>query len=327
MIIENIAVVLIAVIIDMIAGDPEKFPHPVRYIGKLISFLEKKVRKNFKNLKLGGFFVLIGTVVATFAFISAVLFIAGKISMYLYYMIKIYIVFSGIAAKCLSDECRKVYDVLKKGSVKKARKQISYLVGRDTSSLDKSEIAKAAVETAAENTVDGVLAPIFYALIGSLIGLPAQFIYIYKSVNTLDSMIGYNNEKYGDIGFFSAKFDDILNIVPARIGGIVMAFSGIFLRLNVVDGFKIMFRDRKNHKSPNCAYPEGAAAGLLGVQLGGTHTYFGEEVYKPTIGDAKREIEPEDILKTTKLIFVSETVFFILMAVAATAAAEALNLL
>jgi adenosylcobinamide-phosphate synthase len=162
----------------------------------------------------------------------------------------------------------------------------------------------------AENTVDGIIAPLFYAFIG---GAPLAF--AYKAINTLDSMVGYKNEKYKDIGFVSAKIDDLANFIPARITPLLMMLASAFLKLDALRCIQIALRDRKNHKSPNCAYSEGAAAGALGIQLGGTNTYFGETVYKPTIGDPIREIEPQDIIKTNRLMYVTSLTALILFSV------------
>lgn len=305
----NLIIIAIAVILDFLIGDPYSIPHPIRYIGKLISFLEKKVRKSFRNLKLGGFFILIASMATVSLSIFGILYLSKVVNNYLYYIIKTYIIYSGIAGKCLYQECMKVYKALLDSGLEKARVQISYLVGRDTASLSEEEVIKATIETASENTIDGVISPLFFAFIGALFNIPAECIYIYKTVNTLDSMIGYDNEKYGDIGFASAKFDDVLNFIPARLGSIFIGISGLFLRLDVVKGFEIMLRDRKNHKSPNCAYPEAMAAGLMNIQLGGTHNYFGKPVYKPTIGDRKREVKKEDIVTASKLVLISQAVF------------------
>ncbi len=305
----NLTIIVIAVLLDYIIGDPYSIPHPIRYIGKLISFFEKKVRENFKNLKLGGYIILILSVIIVAITIFGTLYLFKVVNKYLYYIIKTYIIYSGIAGKCLYEECMKVYKSLKESGIEKARIQLSYLVGRDTNELTEEEVIKATIETASENTIDGVISPLFFAFVGSIFNIPAELIYLYKTVNTLDSMIGYNNEKYGDIGFASAKADDILNIIPARFGALFIGISGVFLNLDMKNGIKIMFRDRKNHKSPNCAYPEGMVAGLMNIQLGGTHNYFGKPVYKPTIGDRRREVKVEDIVTASKLVLISQAVF------------------
>ena len=210
-----------------------------------------------------------------------------------------------IAARCLDKEAMKVYNELDNG-IEGARTQLSYIVGRDTQNLTEEEIVRATVETVGENTADGVIAPLFYIM---LLGVPGGL--MYKMVNTMDSMLGYKNEKYEDLGFFPARIDDVFNYIPARITGIFMCISSIF-RFDSITGFKIMIRDRKNHKSPNAAYPEGAVAGLLNIQLGGNSYYFGNIVEKPTIGDKNRDIHRKDIKKTIEIMYRTEILLLIL---------------
>ena len=232
-----------------------------------------------------------------------------------YVIINSIVIYTTLATKCLKDEAKKIYEVLKTGDLQKSRTQLSYIVGRDTANLDEKEIIRATVETVAENTVDGLIAPLFYAFIG---GAPLAM--AYKAINTLDSSVGYKNEKYLHIGFASAKIDDIANYIPSRIAVILFTIGNFFLRNDYKNCFKIAIRDRKNHKSPNCAFSEGAVAGALGIQLGGTNVYFGEVVYKPTIGDKTREIEVEDIARTNKILYATSltsmlvfTLFYILI--------------
>src|SRR5690606_28553156 len=214
----------------------------------------------------------------------------------LYHIINIYLIYTCIAAKCLHKEAMKLYYAFDNG-IEDAREKLSYIVGRDTKNLNKEEIIKADIETIAENTSDGVIAPLFYIFI---LGVPGGL--KYKMVNTMDSMLGYMNEKYIDLGCFPARIDDVFNYIPARLSGILMCVSSIF-KYDVVNGFKIMLRDRKNHKSPNSAYPEGAVAGLLNIQLGGSSYYFGKLVEKPTIGDKNKIIEKEDIKSTIDIMY------------------------
>lgn len=183
-------------------------------------------------------------------------------------------------------------------------------MGRDTKSLSKDEIVRADVETIAENTADGVIAPILYAILG---GAPLAM--MYKGINTMDSMLGYMNEKYKHIGFFPAKTDDVFNFIPARITGFLICLSAPLVGGNIKESIKVMIRDRKNHKSPNCAYPEGAAAGAMGVQLGGTNIYFGEKIYKPTIGNKLKELDEEHIIATIKLMYGAMFYLLILFAI------------
>ncbi|MCC0658283.1 cobalamin biosynthesis protein [Clostridioides sp. ES-S-0123-01] len=298
----NILSIYIGYITDLIVGDPYSFPHPVRFIGKLINLIQgiiRKASKNEKQLKIGGFilwFVTVGiTYLATYVIVKLCSF-----NVLLSTVVNGFIIYTTLATKCLKDEAVKIYDVLKTGDIEKSRIQLSYIVGRDTTNLSEPEIIRATVETVAENTVDGIIAPMLYAFIG---GAPLAM--AYKAINTLDSTVGYKNEKYKDIGFASAKIDDIANYIPARIAVILMTVGSFFLGYNYKNCFKISIRDRKNHKSPNCAFSEGAVSGALGIQLGGTNVYFGKKVDKPTIGDKTREIDIEDIIKTNKIMYAS----------------------
>lgn len=301
----NILSIYIGYVADLIVGDPYSFPHPIRFIGKLINFTQGIIRKVFKSdkqLKFGGFilwFITVGiTYLITYSIVKLFSF-NGLLSV----VVNGFIIYTTLATKCLKDEALKIYNVLKTGDIEKSRTQLSYIVGRDTTTLSESEIIRATVETVAENTVDGIIAPMFYAFIG---GAPLAM--VYKAINTLDSTVGYKNEKYKDIGFASAKIDDVANYIPARISVVLMTIGSFFLRYNYRNCFKISIRDRKNHKSPNCAFSEGAVSGALGIQLGGTNVYFGEKVYKPTIGDKLRVIDKEDIIKTNKIMYASSFV-------------------
>lgn len=295
--------VIIAVIIDFIIGDPYWFPHPVIYMGKLIRALEKSFRKHVKGNKglriCGGFIVLILCSVSFL--IPFTILSLTKNLMLLRHLINIFIIWTALAAKSLNKEARKVYTALKNNDIEEARIKLSYIVGRDTKGLSEHEIIRAAVETVAENTSDGVIAPLLFAMIG---GAPLAM--LYKAVNTMDSMLGYKNEKFYYIGYFPAKVDDLFNLIPARITGLLISFVAPVVRGNILKSLKIMFRDRKNHKSPNCAYPEGAAAGAMGIMLGGTNSYFGELVYKPTIGDNVKELSSEHIVSSIKLMYAAE---------------------
>ena len=303
---------IIAYILDLIIGDPYSFPHPVRFIGRLIRIVEGYVRKKSKTqkqLKIGGFVLWFITVGVTFIVTELILSIF-TFSKIWYIVVASIVLYTTLATKCLADEAKKIYDVLKTGDIEKSRMQLSYIVGRDTSSLDEQEIVRATVETVAENTVDGIIAPMMYGFIGG----PALAM-AYKAINTLDSTVGYKNEKYANIGFASAKIDDIANFIPARITPIFMMIASFILGFNAKDSFKIALRDRKNHKSPNCAYPEGSVAGALGIQLGGTNIYFGEVVYKPTIGDKERELEVEDIIRTNKIMYATSFIGLIIFSI------------
>ncbi|KRQ85924.1 Cobalamin biosynthesis protein CbiB [Caloramator mitchellensis] len=294
--------IVIACILDLIIGDPYNFPHPVKLMGKLISIEEKISRKFFKDKSLyfAGFLIVILNISLAFIVPFMILKIVS-FNKYIYHAVNIYLLYTTVAARCLRDEAIKIYQALNK-SIEEARYRLSFIVGRDTNNLSKSEIIRATVETVAENTSDGVIAPLFYALFAT------PFAFVYKMVNTMDSMLGYINDKYKYIGYFPAKTDDLFNFIPARLTGILMIVSGIF-KYDIFKALRIMIRDRKNHKSPNCAYPEGAVAGLLGVQLGGTNYYFGQIMVKPTIGDKIRELTSDDIKRTINIMFTTELIF------------------
>ena len=305
---------VIAVIIDFIVGDPYWFPHPVIYIGKLIRFLERKGRevvKTNKGLKIYGGFIVIVVAFITFIIPYGILHLL-KPYKFLYHGVNILILWTTIAAKCLHVEGKKVYYSLKNNDIEDARLKLSYIVGRDTQSLTEEEIIRADVETIGENTSDGIIAPILYAMVGA-----APLAMMYKGINTMDSMLGYMNEKYRFIGFFPAKVDDIFNYIPARLTGFLMCLISPIVKGNFITSFKIMIRDRKNHKSPNCAYPEGALAGSLKIQLGGTNVYFGEKIYKPTIGDKINLLTKDHINESIVLMYGTEIVlifiYFILI--------------
>ncbi|MFR0019498.1 MAG: adenosylcobinamide-phosphate synthase CbiB [Paraclostridium sp.] len=307
-----ILVMVIAYLLDLIIGDPYSFPHPVRFIGNLIRFTEGKIRiifKSKKQLKIGGFLLWTITVGFT-ALVTNLILNLLCINNIFYVIIASIILYTTLSTKCLADEAKKIYEVLKTGDIEKSRKQLSYIVGRDTTSLNENEIIRATVETVAENTVDGIISPMMYGFIGGPVLAMA-----YKAINTLDSMVGYKNEKYGDIGFASAKIDDIANFIPARITPFFMMIASFILGFNSKKSIKIAMRDRKNHKSPNCAYAEGAVAGALEVQLGGTNMYFGEKVYKPTIGDKDRELEAEDILRTNKIMYLTSFIALVIFSI------------
>lgn len=299
----------IGFILDLIIGDPNNPIHPVRIIGKLCSFLEKIMRKIFKNsLKLAGLIVWILTVAVTFLVTFFIVDVARKFNLYFGIILEGILIYFCISSKGLVVEGRKVIKYLFKNDIEGARKQLSYIVGRDTQSLDEKGIVRAVVETIAENMSDGVIAPIFYA---GILGAPLAM--AYKAVNTMDSVFGYKNDKYIDFGFFPAKLDDVFNYIPARITGIIIVISSFILRYDYKNSFKIYKRDRYNHTSPNSAHPEAAMAGALDVQLGGANYYFGKLVEKPTIGDKLKEIELKDVESTVKILYLSAFISYIIM--------------
>lgn len=292
-----------AFLIDFFIGDPPSLPHPVRLIGAYISAFEKhisKLTKSDSGKRTAGVLLLITTVGLSYFTVWYLLKLAAWISPYFYHLVNILLMYTCIAARCLSEEGKSIYKALGEGDLGKSRKLLSMIVGRDTDRLDESGITRGAVETVAENTSDGVIAPLFYMFLG---GAPLAM--AYKAVNTLDSMVGYKNDRYLHFGWASARFDDILNYIPARITGILMVAASMLLRLDHKRSLDILIRDSRNHSSPNSGFPEAAVAGALGVQLGGTNYYFGKPLEKPTIGEALRPLEGKDIKRTIGLLYIS----------------------
>lgn len=295
--------IILAVVLDFLIGDPYSFPHPVKLMGSIISLEEKiarKATKTKKGLKWSG---LIIVCVNTFlAFIVSWLILKlVTFNKTMFAVINIYFIYSMISARCLHKEAMLVLKALNE-SLDNGRKRLSYIVGRDTKELNRKEIISATIETVAENTSDGVIGPLFYIFIS------VPFGFVYKFVNTMDSMLGYMDDDYIDLGYFPAKVDDLFNIIPARITAVLMIVTSVF-KFNSKNGIKILRRDKNNHKSPNSGYPESAVSGLLGIQLGGSHYYKGELVYKPTIGDKLVEISENNIKNTIEIMYTSEIGF------------------
>ena len=293
----NIAALLVGFVMDLIIGDPEGWTHPVIWIGKWISFAEKKLRKKGGNLRRSAVVLTASTVLISMAATAAALCVLALVHTTALFAGMCVISWWCLSARCLAVEAKGVYRALGI-SVEKGRAQVSRIVGRDTTQLSEEEIMCATIETVAENTTDGVISPMLYLALGGPV-LAMGF----KAASTLDSMVGYLDEKYRDIGWSSAEFDDVLNYIPARICGLLMCIGAFFVRLDGRNALRIMKRDHANHLSPNCAWSEAAAAGALHIRLGGTHTYFGKVVEKPTIGDDDRPVEKRDILRANRLLY------------------------
>ena len=306
----NIAALLVGFVLDLIIGDPKGWTHPVIWIGKWISFAEKKLRKRGGNLRRSAVALTVSTVLLSMAVTAAALEILALIHKAALFAGMCIVSWWCLSARCLAVEAKGVYKALGV-SVEKGRTQVSRIVGRDTTELSEEEIVCATVETVAENTTDGVISPMLYLAIGGPV-LAMGF----KAASTLDSMVGYLDEKYRDIGWSSAKFDDVLNYIPARICGWLMCIGAFLVKLDGKNAIRIMKRDHANHLSPNCAWSESAAAGAMHIQLGGTHTYFGKVVEKPTIGDADRSVEKHDILQANRLLYVASTLMAAIAALA-----------
>ncbi|HAQ40982.1 MAG TPA: cobalamin biosynthesis protein CobD [Clostridiales bacterium] len=298
---------IIGYLLDLIIGDPQGFFHPVRLIGKLIFFIENILRlkcRTASDERKAGAILWVTVVFTSFAMPLVILYVAYKINFMLAVIIEGIMCYYILAARSLRDESMKVYKSLKNGNLQEARKNLSYIVGRDVERLNEGSVARAAVETVAENTSDGVIAPMLFIMLG---GAPLGF--MYKAVNTLDSMVGYKNDKYINMGRFSAIADDVANYIPARLSAFAMIAASFFLKMDYKNACKIYKRDRYNHKSPNSAHTESVCAGALNIMLGGDSCYGGIMVHKPSIGDAKREIETEDISRANKLMYATSLLF------------------
>ena len=293
---------LLGFLLDCLLGDPRAIPHPVVCMGKLISWLEKTFRTLFPKTKLGenlaGGCIWLVTVAVSFLIPWGLLKLAGMVSPWLRLLLQAIFCWQVLAAKSLRQESMKVYEALKNGTIEDARHAVSMIVGRDTQALDADAVTRAAVETVAENCSDGVIAPMLYFALG---GGPLAF--AYKAVNTMDSMLGYVEPPYQNVGLVPARMDDVCNYLPARISGIMMLLAGGLLGLNFRNGWKIFLRDRYNHASPNSAQTESVCAGLLGLRLAGDAWYHGVLHKKKYIGDALRPITPEDIPLSDRLMY------------------------
>ena len=295
----HLAAILAGYLLDLCLGDPHSMPHPVRAIGNLIVWLEKYLRPAGKKhatergeRRAGVLFVCL-VLLVTGSVAGAILWISRLGGIWIQTVVEAVMTYYLLAARSLRDEsmavCRKIEG---------ARYAVSMIVGRDTKPLSEAGIARAAVETVAENASDGVIAPLFYLAIGGpLLG------WLYKAVNTMDSMVGYKNDRYLHFGRAAAKLDDLVNLIPSRLAALLLIVSAYLLRYDGKNAYRIWRRDRRNHKSPNSAQTESACAGALGLRLAGDAWYFGKLVPKPYIGDEIRPIEPQDIRRVNRLMY------------------------
>jgi len=303
----------IAYVLDLIFGDPQNIIHPVQIIGKMInigekSLLEKKYKSDRKYKFFAGMILNITVISLTYG-ITYLIPRTSENSIILT-VAEIYLMYTIFSINSLAREGNRVYNILKEGNIERARKDLSYLVSRDTGTMDEKMIIRSTMETISENTVDGIVAPMLYMFLG---GLPLSM--TYKAINTFDSMVGYKNEKYMDFGKFSAKLDDVANFIPARITGILIVIGSIILGYDYKNSLKVFIRDRKNHSSPNSGHAEAGVAGALGVQFGGRVSYFGKEVDKPVIGDKIKDFELEDIKKNIKIMYATSFLSLVLFSV------------
>ena len=303
----------IAYVLDLIFGDPQNIIHPVQIIGKMInigekSLLEKKYKSDRKYKFFAGMILNITVISLTYG-ITYLIRRTSENSIILT-VAEIYLMYTVFSINSLAREGNRVYNILKEGNIERARKDLSYLVSRDTGTMDEKMIIRSTMETISENTVDGIVAPMLYMFLG---GLPLSM--TYKAINTFDSMVGYKNEKYMDFGKFSAKLDDVANFIPARITGILIVIASMILGYDYKNSLKIFIRDRKNHSSPNSGHAEAGVAGALGVQFGGRVSYFGKEVDKPVIGDKIKDFELEDIKKNIKIMYAASFLSLVVFSV------------
>ncbi len=299
-------------LLDALLGDPYNIPHPVRMMGKAITRAEATLRKKFPPTAQGerkaGLLLAIALPVASFLAYFIILWLSGLIHPILRLAVESWMCYQLLAARSLRDESMKVYAALRSHNISGARSALSMIVGRDTAALNADGIARAAAETVAENLSDGVIAPLCFMALGG-----APLMALYKAVNTLDSMVGYKNQRYQHFGCASAKLDDILNFIPARLAGLLIILSAALSKMNAKGALRIFLRDRKNHSSPNSAQTEAACAGALGIRLAEDAYYGGQLVRKPYIGDPLRPIEPADILRSNRLMYISSALALALL--------------
>lgn len=312
---ERMMILTAGLLLDALFGDPVWLYHPVRLIGKLITGLELLLCKLFhlagereadrKKKLLAGALLVLGTVIFSVAVPAGILFLADHIHHGLYLLLSCFFCYQLLAMKSLKTESMKVYTALTQEGLAAGRKAVSMIVGRDTEALSEEGVVKAAVETIAENTSDGVIAPLLYM---AVFGVSGGF--FYKAVNTMDSMVGYKNDRYLYLGRAAARLDDLLNYIPSRLAALFMIAAAFFLRMDAKGAARIWKRDRRNHKSPNSAQTESVCAGALQVQLAGNAYYFGKLYEKPFIGDPIRKIELEDIRRAGKLLVMTTVLFY-----------------
>lgn len=310
---ERIFIICCGFVLDLIFGDPLWLWHPVMGIGKIITWSDRFLRKIFGiheereadrgKKRAAGVLLVIITLSVSAAVPAFLLYAAGRVHPWLKTGLSCMMCYQLLAMKSLRVESMKVYDALKGGDIGRSRKAVSMIVGRDTQNLDEEGVTKAAVETVAENTSDGVIAPLLFMMAFGVVGG-----FFYKAVNTMDSMVGYKNDRWRYMGTAAAKLDDIVNFIPARISAIAMILAAFFLKLDYKNAAYIYRRDRYRHASPNSAQTEAVCAGALNIELAGDAYYFGKLVHKPTIGDGNRKVEAEDIIKANRLMYMTSVI-------------------
>jgi len=301
--VELYLLVAAALLLDLLLGDPRGYPHPVRVMGWAIERLEGPLRRSFRPRLAGA---VLWAVVTGSSFVAAqgLILLGATIHRWVGLGVHLLLLWTALALRDLDRESRDVYEALKDGDLPRARRMLSRIVGRDTDGLPRSEVIRAAVESVAENSVDGVLSPIFYALLG---GAPLAM--AFKAVSTLDSMVGHRDERYREFGTVSARADDLLNFLPARISACLIPVAALLLGMDWRESWRCILRDRKKSPSPNAGVPEAAFAGALGIALGGPLSYGGRRYELPEIGPRSKDREPEDILRAMRLAYITTFLF------------------
>jgi len=295
-------ILIFSYLADLIFGDPEGFPHPVRGIGRLIGLLDNRLRggSGKRKERIKGVILSLSVTGTTFIIAYLLIELSRRLNPLLGVFVSIYLGYTTISTKDLRVKAKVILREIEMNNISKARKRLSHIVGRDTKDLSREEIIIASLESIAENTNDGIIAPLFYLTLGGPV-----WAMVYKAVNTLDSMVGYKNEKYIHFGWFSAKLDDFFNFIPARISGILISLASFIAGKDFKNSFKILLRDGRRHPSPNSGVSEAAMAGALGIKMGGPSFYEGKEVFKPYIGEKIREIHPFLINEALNISFIA----------------------
>lgn len=303
----HLIAISIAFLIDAIIGDPPHWPHPVKWMGSAIAVLERKLNKN-RNQKAKGLGMVFLLIIIVFTLTTLLVWVGYEVHLYFGIFLESIIIATTIARKSLIEAALEVYGPLKSGEMTKARVKLSYIVGRDTEKLDEGEVVRGTVETVAENTSDGVTAPLFWALIG---GAPLAI--VYRTINTCDSMVGYKNERYILFGWASARLDDLVNWIPSRITGFLMLLAHTPERVSRKNAWGVLFRDARSHPSPNSGWTEAAVAAILGVQLGGVNYYKGLVSNRATMGNPLIPLKKEHILKTNRILTKTSVLFIFVL--------------
>lgn len=330
--------IFIAFALDFFVGYPHWMPHPVKFIrwlGKNIESMLRSIinvssvkkvkalgedvvrntKKSYRNEKIAGAGFALVIIAVVSIIVVAVLKLSMLVHPILFHVLNTYLIYSSFASRAVATEGYEVFDALRERDIFKARNMLAMAVGRKTENLDEKEIIKGSVETMAENTADRVISPIFYAFLGSIFSVGAIVVYVYKTINTLDQMVGYKNDMYKNFGWVTAKLDDILNYIPARLTGVLIVLGALITGKDYKNSYSIMIRDRKKHISPNSGYPEAAVAGALGVRLGTGALYFGDIVEKPVIGDDINELDIKAISQTITLMYAASVIALLLMGI------------